>query len=317
MNNALLRLCKSFLEDTGMQNIKRKILLPALLIPHAFVHAMSEVWNFRIAQITGQPISDGSQAGKHGLVALLFDQYRKKYSGVYQNYIGFLGSYIAYSGAWSVRTDGAFSHIKERNLGVTTFEGTETDDILWTIRRGFEISDRSSMAYSMLFGVPTHKMLRLKHIDFGYSQIGLGMQWDGSYDFNYAHSNGALLYGARYIHFFERDVQNISGCTYRFTIGNIWDILSAYKHNWLQHGFEIGSTVRSCFGGQINPYLEDVVSKNNYQRADVYVVYKYKFAVNNVGNRLLYYISFARDLSPKTFGNRWIVTLWTSWNGRF
>ena len=158
----------------------QRCLLFFIMLQHANLLAISMVYNFRIAQITKQPIFEKTMEREHSLIALIFDQYRKKHDDIFQNFIGGLGSYIYDFEPYYFRTDFAVSHIKEVTDHVTTFSGTETDDILFTIGRNFILDDRTTVTLSGLFGIPTHRIFRLQHIDFGYSQIGLGIQSDGS-----------------------------------------------------------------------------------------------------------------------------------------
>lgn len=288
-----------------------RCLLFFIMLYQSSLSPISMVYNFRIAQITKQPIVEKSH--RHNkVIALLFDQYRKKYNGIFQNFVGGLGSYIYDFESYYFRTDFAVSHIKQITDHVTTFSGTETDDILFTGGRNFILNDRTTMTFSGLFGIPTHRIFRLQHVDFGYSQVGLGLQWDGSYLLN---DTSALLYGARYIYFVPRTALDDLEEKHRFTIGNIGDLLLAYKNNWNKHhGIEFGYTARFRFGAHIYPNLDDIVKKTNYKRSNFYGVYKYKFIVDDISHRLLFYLSYGFDHTPKIYGNRYIVTLWTSWN---
>ena len=65
------------------------------------------------------------------------------------------------------------------------------------------------------------------------------------------------------------------------------------------------------------PSLDEIVKKTNYIRSNFYIAYKYKFLVNDISNRLIWYLSYGFDHKPKVFGNKYIVTLWASWNIRF
>jgi|ERR1700733_1431531 len=284
--------------------------LSLLVIPYSNLYAISMVYNFRIAQITKQPILESGQEREHTIVALVFDQFRKKYNGPRQNFVGGLGSFIYKPHPYYFRVDFAVSHIKQLVGKVTTFSGTETDDILCTLGRNFIIDKSNSITFSGLFGFPTHRIHTLEHVDFGYGQVGIGGQIDGSTAIN---AINAFLYGFRYIHFFPRSTFDL-GTKYIFTIGNIADIFLAHKSAWDMQGFEFGYTARFRFGAHIQPNLDDTVKKTNYVRSNFYAVYKYKFLINNISNRLLFNISYGFDHSPRIYGNRYIVTLWASWN---
>lgn len=282
------------------------------MLHYSSLSAISMVYNFRIAQITKQPIFEKTFNRNHTIVALLFDQfYKKRNNTTHQNYAGGLGSFIYDCEPYYFRIDAALSNIRQTDNHITTFSGTETDDILFTVGRNFIVNEQALITLSGLFGVPTHKIFRLRHPDFGYSQVGMGIQLDGSYTVDCI---GSLLYGARYIYFVPRNALDDCKKKYNFTIGNVGDILLAYKNTWNQHGLELGYTFRSQFGAHIRPNLDDTVEKTNYLRSNFYIVYKYKFLTYNVANRLLFNFSYGFDHNPKTFGNKHIITLWASWN---
>lgn len=275
---------------------------------------ISMVYNFRISQITKQPILDSQSTGKNTLMGLIFDQFQKKYIGTSQNFAGGLVSYIYETEPYYVRTDFAASHIKEKSDEVTTFSGAATDDILFTFGRNFTQSPQSLMTLSGLFGIPTHNITTLRHVSFGYGQIGLGIQFDGSYELQ---ASNALLYGTRYIYFVPRKTTDSLSDIYTFTIGNIIDLLLGYKHTWQKHGLEFGYTARFDFGANIKPHLDDIVEKTNYIKDSFYFVYKYKFLIKNRPNRLLFNIAYGFDQNPKIYSNKYIITIWGSWGVNF
>ncbi len=281
----------------------------------ADIIAISMVYNFRIAQITKQPIQSDHKQHDHVIVVLLFDQFRKKYNGTFQNFAGGLSSFIYDFRPYYFRIDGAVSNIYEKQQDITTFSGTETDDILFTAGRNFILNERNVITLSALFGVPTHRIYRLEHVDFGYSQVGTGVQVDGLYELT---KNSNFIYGGRYIYFVPRNARDALDNKYKFTLGNVGDILLAYKNNWQpQYGIEFGYTMRSRFGAHIRPHLDDVVKKTNYLRSNFYGVYKYKFSLDHTYNRLLFYGAYGFDHKPKIFGQKYIITFWTSWNISF
>lgn len=271
------------------------------------------VYNFRMAQITKQHIFENPQ--RHStVIALPFEQFRKKYDGTHQNFGGMLGSYLYNFNPYYFRADAAFSQIHESRHHETTFSGTEMDDILFSFGRTFQLHERAPMTLTGLLGFPTHQIYRLRHVDFGYSQIGTGIQCDGLYAFD---DDRALLYGARYLHFVPRTARDDAGNAYDFTIGNIGDLFMGYKQYWGKHGLEVGYTNRTRFGAKVCPNFDDIVQKTNYVRNNFYIVYKYKFNIGDLPNRLLLYISYGFDQKPKVFGNQSIITLWGSWNISF
>ena len=175
-------------------------------------------------------------------------------------------------------------------------------------------NERHIMTFSGLFGIPTHRLYRLQHADFGYGLVGLGVQLDGVYSLTPINS---LLYGIRSIHFIPRQGKDPDCREHRFTLGNIADLFLADKNTWRNHGLEYGYTARFRFGAQCSPPYDEIVQKANCIRSNFYIVYKYKFDVNEVANRLLFYLSYGFDHTPRVYGNKYIVTLWTSWNAAF
>jgi hypothetical protein len=277
--------------------------------------AISVVYNFRIAEITKEPLFENPNYKHFSILALVFDKYQKKYNGTRQNFVGELSSLIyAFKESYYLRTDFAVSHIHETVDCVTTFRGTETDDVLFTLGRNFNINKKSTVTLSGLFGIPTHKLLGLAHVDFGYGQFGLGVQIDGAYKL---HSSSSILYGARCTNFISRNAQDSYCNTYNFTRGSIADVLIAYKKRWGKHGLEWGYAFRSDFGAHIVPNLDDTVKKTNYLRSDFYVVYKNTFLIKNIQNRILLNIAYGFDHKPKIYGNKNVVFIWGSWRISF
>ncbi len=278
------------------------------------MQAVSEVYNFRIAQITKQPIFPEDHR-HHSLIALPFVVFYKKHSGDTERFAGGLGSYIFDREHFYMRFDAAGASIKTKSDGIVTFAGAAADDVLLTV--GYNIKfprHHTTATFSGLVGIPTHRTQELQHADFGYGQASLGLQVDGLYDFNHISS---FIYGTRYIYFIPRTAFDLNHQKHTFTIGNISDTLVAIKNVWQQHGFELGYTARFDFGAHCKPLFDDIVKKTNYIRSNFYAVYKYKFIVHDVANRLLLNFGYSFDHTPKYFGNKYILTLWASWQINF
>lgn len=291
-----------------------KLITFFILLKFIDIFAISMVYNFRIAQITKRQIHEKTRDNHYTAIALAFNEYLQKYDGIQENFPGGLAAFIYDFGKNYFRTDFAFSHIKEIMEHKTTFSGTKTDDLLFTLGHNFKINNSLPMTFSGLLGIPTHKINRLRHVDFGYGQVGLGAQFDGMYKFN---DTNDFLYGLRYLYFIPRFACNSLCNKYKFTIGNIADMLLGYKHDWDKHGLELGYTFRANFGAHIYPNITDLTSKINYIRNNYYLVYKYKFFIKEAANRLLFDISYGSDARPKKFGNKHIITAWVSWTVRF
>lgn len=298
-----------------MKPFLNNCLLFLILSSYTFYNfTTSMVYNFRIAQVTKQPLAEELNNRKHTILALLFDVYQKKYYGPHQSFIGALTSYIHDFAPYYVRLDFAFSHINQTVNHITTFTGTETDDLLLTAGCKIHHTPQNSVTLSALFGMPTHRMKILQHPNFGYSQIGLGVQVDGLHNFD---TQTAFIYGTRYIYFIPRTADDYHKHKYKFSASNLFDLLAASKTNWGQHGLEAGYTARFQFGAQIYPDFDDIIEKTNCIRSNFYLVYKYKFLIKDAQNRLLFNIGYGFDHKSKTFGNKNIITLWWAWSINF
>ena len=281
------------------------------------IAALSMVYNFRIAQITKEPLMENSYAYgyRYRLIPLVFDQYQQKYTGsIDQNFAGGLCTFIYdFWRTYYFRIDGAVSHIHQTTCGATTFSGSETDDILLTVGRDFKPYDHTRITFSGLCGVPTHSVVTLKHVNFGYGQASVGGQLDGAYIFA---PQTALLCGTRYIHFVPRGAQDTHHNHYHYTAGNLADLLVGVRRRWGEHGLESGYARRWNFGRHISPSLDQITSSTS-TRNSFYLVYKYHFEIGHTSNRLLVNIGYGYDSKARQFSNRHIVTAWAAWNIHF
>jgi len=291
------------------------VLIGTLWHTNLLTSEVSMVYNYRIAQVTTQSISQSNHKN-HTIVALLFDLYQKKYNNqTRQNFAGGLGSFIYDFDPCYFRIDFAACHVHETVNHKTTLSDTQTDDILFTLGGSVMKNTNTTIALSGLFGIPTHKIFTLQHLDFGYAQVSTGIQVDGTHILNGTGSSAE--WGARYIYFIPRTAQDNLCNNHNFSIGNIIDLLFAYKKDWLKHGLELGYTARFDFGAFSHPKFDDIVESVQYNRSTFYGVYEYKFSINDMASRLLFNISYGFDTSPKTFGNKNIVTLWAAWDLNF
>lgn len=290
------------------------LLCCGILMPHT-VMGVSLVYNFRIAQLTKQPIFPQPHAITHSFVLLPFDLMYKKNAGPLQNYGGCLASYIFDTEHFYARIDCAGAHIHATDKKVTTYSGNASDDILLTSGYSIKINKKKDiLTFSILLGIPTHAIKILKHPDFGHGQAGIGAQVDSSYTITRITS---LIAGVRYIHFIPRNAYDNAKQKYTFSIGNMADILCAFKNNWEHHGFELGYTARFDFGAQCTPLFDTILKKTNFIRSSFYAVYKYKFIVHDIAHRFLLNFGYGFDHNPNYYNNKYILTLWGSWQVNF
>lgn len=287
-----------------------------LCIPlYAYAGSTSIVYNFRIAEITKEPITSEGDNNKNMIVVLAFDQYNKKYSNASFHYSGGLLAYIYAINPYFIRADTAFAHIYSKDpYGQRVFSGTQSDDILITLGRNFSLESKGNINGSLLFGIPTHPLYILQHPEFGFGQFGIGAQIDGSVPIPL---DNTFLYGARYIRFLKSNPKDCAGNTYTYSNGNVQDFLLAFNKDWKPHAVEAGYTARFQYGSSICPSFDDIITQTEYMRSSLYAVYKYNFRIKRTINRFLANFAYSRDHRPKYYGNRYVVQGWVSWNINF
>lgn len=297
------------------QTIQKYILILCLLF-YTDVSAISVVYNFRIAQITKQPLNKPDSHRRKVINILPFNTYLKKYcGGIRQNFAGCLGSFIYNLDHYYIRADIAFAHINQTANHISTFSGTHTDDILFSGGREFEVSEQTKLNVSGLLGFPTHNSYSLQHIALGTGQIGTGIQFDGSTKF---YNQAKFIYGTRLLYFIKGIAQTTAGKEYLFTAGKLADILVALSNRWGQHhGLEGGYTVRWLFDSQICPKLENILDQTNFRGNSFYLTYKYGFETDRTSQRLLLTVGYGFDGKPKLYGYKNIVTVWAAWAVNF
>lgn len=291
-----------------------------LLFNHFFIHSISIVHNFRIAEITKQPVRE-QDPHPCIIMNLLFDEYEKAYSNnIRNNFIGSFGSFIYNFKNNYFRFDAALAHIQHTVDEVQTYETTQTDDLLFTLGHNFIINNHGKIVTSILLGIPTHPIDALQPAAFGYGHISTGLQVDSSYNLN---ERSNLLLGARYFYFVPGIIHQDS-CSYTFDKGNLIDLLIAIKTQHNHHGLQGGYTSRWNFRGYICPKGIKESEEINFHRNSWYAVYKYTFQTKRVHHRLLIDVSYGYDSIPKKYkcltcpqsmpGYQRIITTWFSWS---
>ena len=143
----------------------------------------SMVYNFKVAQITKQRIKNHDPANPFYFISLLFYQSGKLYQGcTSEQYLGDLTAFVYNFNPTSYfRIDVGLANVQQKIDHKTTWNGTETDDILYTVGHIFTPNKKNNITVSGLLGIPTHEIEILKQPSFGYGQIGTGLQVDGLY----------------------------------------------------------------------------------------------------------------------------------------
>ncbi len=278
---------------------------------------ISVVYNFRIAQVTRQPIIEYTKKHPYTLSGLLFNTYQKTYvNNIAENYTGGLATFIYnFAPYYFFRTDLAASNISRTKKNISTFSGIESDDILCTCGRTFVLNKKTNISLSGLLGIPTHPIFTLQEPFFGSGQVGVGMQLDGLRKLT---KKIDFLCGARYNYFVPRSAQDALGRDYTFSIGSIGDVLLALQTTFsFAHGIEFGYSGRWGFAPSASPEIPNLAQITGYMRNNAYLVYKYTFLTKKAANRLVAVISYGKDAYPKQYGFKNAITIWGSWGINF
>ena len=299
-----------------MKNKNIASLTLLIFLAPTTVSTISVVYNFRIAQITKQPITTKQDKHPYSLTALLFNLFQETYvNNIHENYCGGLVAFNYNIGSsYYIRTDFAVSHFNQVQQQVRIVEETESDDILVTFGRNFQPNDKSRVTLSGLVGVPTHSPFTLQRIPFGSGQVGVGIQLDGLYKLA---KKTDFLWGTRYNYFIPRTAQDALENHYKFTTGSIADLLAAIQTSFsLAHGLEGGYAARWGFGARAWPVIP-ILARTNYQRNSFYLVYKYTILTPKTAQRLLFDVTYGFDSRPKELGYKNAVMVWAAWGMNF
>lgn len=283
-----------------MRVLIRNLLL--LLLTNHLVMPISIVYNFRVAQITRQPIAQSTEKQRpYSLSSLIFNFFQKtKGFNIRENYEGGFTTFnYNFASKYYFRADLAVAHTSQKNNNLQVVDNIEPDDILFTVGRNIIAAKKSRVTISGLFGIPTHPVYTLQRVGFGPGQVGIGTQIDGLYKIN---KHVDFIWGGRYNYFIPRTAFDILDNPYKFTIGNIADVLVALQSsNSLGHGIEGGYDARWGFGPRACPVIPNI-GLLNYMRHNFYLVYKYTFLTERVAHRFLFNISYGFDVKPKLYG---------------
>lgn len=292
-------------------------LLSFILFNQPLFAVVSTVYNLRIAEATKQR-NIGTSTRNNPFIAsvTLFDTFRKRYTGLQENYLGGLLSAVYIPNSWYIKVDWAVANARSQNCD-TQFSRTQTDDVLFMGGYSKAFSEKILFTFSALFGIPTHKDLSFEGVQFGTGHYGVGLQMDGSFAVS-DDLNHALMTAARYVHFFPETIHFFISkelpSIFRFGSGEVIDLFLAYQGNFSNnHRFEFGYNPTFLFGASICPPLDSVIEKTNFIRSSWYTSYRYLLVTERVAHSFILGLSYGFDHRSKIFGNKNIVTAWFTW----
>lgn len=279
--------------------------------------AVSVVYNLRIAETTKRQTQ--SQKFKNYTLAavIAIDQIRKRRDEHSQNISAGLGTIIHVFWPFYVRADFAAGHVRD-TLCNLKFSRTQTDDVILYAGGSIALSDRATVSFSGLVGIPTHNDSGFQGLEFGTGHLGAGGQIDGSYWYTREHKH-ALLGAVRYVRFFPENV-HINALTidrrFDFNLGNLFDVLIGHNSRLGRHGIEVGYDATIAFGSRLEPMLP-IAGSIDFTRHSFYANYRYFLLIKKHPSAFAGGISWGFDSKPKDIGFKSIVTLWGSWGIAF
>lgn len=280
--------------------------------------SISIVYNLRIAETSKRFVVTSMIPSPSLGTFTLFGTFREKYNGDKQHCGGGLFTLIYAPESYFVRVDAAVGHVASNTQGVL-FSRTQADDILFSAGYSPKTSEKMRVTFSGLLGIPAHKDTSLEFAQFGYGHYGLGAQMDGAIAYS-KNRDYSLRFAARFIHFFPRmapALVNTSMEKFKYGIGNLADLFIGLHFNRARHSMEVGYDGSFFFDAYICPNLDDTVEKTNYIRNNFYGTYRYRFLINKRTHIIRAGFSYGFDSRPKAYGNKHIITFWTSWSVNF
>lgn len=311
--------------------VRNLLFLLCITMYHTPVIGISIVYNMRIATITRrQKFENDNIEQFHNLLsATPFVQWRKIKDGSFkQNDYGLLGSYIYNKDNHYLKIDSAVGHVNSTIIGDDSclkISRTEADDLLFTGGFGQKIGKKIRLAYSGLFGIPTHRNYILDLSQFGIGHIGLGGQIDCAY--NYSKNENHTLFGAvRCIHFLERTIEVKNPCLiplyahtcYNLKPGNVADLFISHQSSWNKlNRFEFGYDATFGFGASVCPTIVDFGGTATLIRNSFFGAYSRFIPIHEIPSGIIVALSGGFDSKPKLLGNRYFFTLWGLWGFAF
>jgi hypothetical protein len=293
------------------------------------LQSVSLVYNLRIAQTTRRQAQQqaAQPSQRHSIFsATLVDQFYKLHDDTRQNVTGGIGTYNYATKDYYFRVIGAAGHVKSKRFDElvdreVTFARTQTDDILFSGGYNYRISDRATVTFSGLLGLPTHKDRGLEGIQMGTGHVGLGGQFDGAFAYA-AHDTTvhSIMTAARLVHFFPRKAGlavNEQPLSFDVELGNIGDLLIAHYSRWGRHAFEIGYNPGFAFGAKINPPIPELSSSGVLVRSSFYAAYLYGFLIKDMLSAINFGLSYSFDHNSRPLARKYIVSLWVTWGINF
>jgi hypothetical protein len=273
--------------------------------------------------------NDKIQQFHHLLSETPFAQWRKIQNGEFkQNNYGMLGSYIYNKDNHYLKIDSAVGRVNSTIIGDKNslkISRTQTDDILFTGGFGQKAGNHVRLAYSGLFGIPTHRNYILEFSQFGIGHIGLGGQIDCAY--NYTKNGHHTIFGAiRLIHFLERTVEVNNPCLiprythtcYNLKPGNVADLFISHQSSWNKRNrFEFGYDATFGFGASICPTILNFSGTATLIRNSFFGAYSRFIPIHEIPSGIIVALSGGFDSKPKLLGNSYFLTIWGLWGFAF
>lgn len=302
--------------------MKRSFLLIVILVHYSSdIVGISIVYNIRIASTTEERKEryESVSTKPSILIGTYVNQTRRRYNAIDEMVNGGLLSYNYSFKPFFISLDGAFGNVVGEDLSLAKSNHTQADDLLFTTGYRHKVGSHLNLAYSFLFGIPTHKDYGLEYFQLGTGHVGSGVQLDGIYSLD-AIKHSSIATAFRFVHFFDAMAPvtiNEVKTRVNLNVGDFVDVLIAYRKKWRNHHtIECGYNPEFAFNIRACPTLP--ILPSNVIRSSFYATYRYIFlAHNNHPMGIALGFSYGFDNTPKDIGLKRILSTWFSYGINF
>lgn len=282
---------------------------------------VTEIYNMRVSTVASARIELNEKVGATNIpgifISKVLARIRTNKRGDDQLLIADICNLIySYKNLYA-RVDGAFGYVRER-LRFATTRHTQTDDVLLSAGYIHDISPRTSLTYTLVGGIPTHKDNSLQFFQFGTGHYAIGGQIDGIFKNN----SYSWITALRAVHFFESNAQvsrqDVGLASVELGLGNLTDIiLSWFKTINNNHSIEIGCNPTFLTNVSTKPTLSPALPSYGI-RSSWYATYRYALATGKHPMALGVSASYGLDIAPSIdLASNRNLSFWVSYMIKF
>lgn len=293
-------------------------LLCIVLLMYGRLQCVTLVYSFRFAEITRPQLVQAretevaaiGQKPSYTDAVTFFDRSTKSAENNKFSTTGAIGTFLYYHTLSYFRIDGAFGRVGQKLVDGSCFSQVQTDDLLFTFGKGWDVTDKWNLTVSGLVGLPTHKNLGLVKIQLGTGHVGLGAQFDAAYLYS-QNRHHSILTAARYVRFLPaHSTAQIGPICQRFKVnfGNLCDLYLAHFSNWGKHKVEIAYNPTFFFGASFCPFNAELESEFHFVRSSFALSYQYSFLLGKHPSALIFILSYGFEHGDRPTRRKYLVT---------